>query len=158
MIKVSTYLTKLASLISERNTINEKAKRVLNTPFLLGNIGEFVCGNIFDIRLNDNRSHKGFDGVFVNGKFKGKSVNIKFYSKNDYILDLKNQVNCDYYLVLTGSKGTDNWNISDVYLFNTEELLNNLSGFNVKIGVATSVRKVLWIKVEFIQDLTMFIS
>ena len=57
---------------------------------------------IFDIELEKSATNKGFDGYFRSGKLVGKTVNIKWYGKNERILDINKNAVPDYYLVMTG--------------------------------------------------------
>lgn len=56
---------------------------------------------MFGIDLMASRSHAGYDGVFCAPPLAGRTVNIKTYSRNEWILDIGKHP-CDYYLVLTG--------------------------------------------------------
>ncbi|PDM40527.1 MULTISPECIES: hypothetical protein [unclassified Geobacillus] len=79
-------------------------------------------------------------------------MNIKFYTKNERLLDINPNGLPDYYLLLTGdlrsaasSRGwTRPWCISYVYLFEASALLEQLKARNVKIGIATSVAGRYW--------------
>jgi hypothetical protein len=80
---------------------------------------------------------KGIDGRFTSGPLSGRTVNVKWL---------------DYYLVMTGPaspalssrRAVRPWCITAVYLFDARELLTHLTARGVKIGVASSVRAVLW--------------
>ena len=117
-----------------------------------GHIGEFVAAAIFDIDLLESAAHKSIDGHFTAGSLAGRSVNIKYSSKNDGTLNMTLDNPPDYYLVLTGpktpptsSRGTTRpWTISSVFLFNASDLVGHLNERGVKIGVATSVANHLW--------------
>lgn len=149
-------LPKLAELIFQRNAIDQEIGTILGRPVHSGHLGEYVAAAIFDIQLHPSATHKGSDGIFTDGPLGGKSVNIKFGTKQSGILDLVASTNPelhpDYYLVFTGSrtsaissKGTHApWNINYVYLFASRELLASLAERPVRIGVATSIRKHLW--------------
>ena len=98
----------------------------------------------------------GFDGYFIDGNLAGKSVNIKWYTRQSGILDINPEAPPDYYLVLAGphtaassSKGTAlPWIIEEVFLFNSKELMEELINRNVKIGVATSVAMEYWMEAK----------
>ena len=142
-------LSQLSSLLKRRNSIEAEIAQIIGRPAERGHIGEFVASEIFDIELHDSATHEGSDGVFRNGPFSGKSVNIKCYGKNEGILDMNPASPPDFYLVLTGlrtgaesSRGAVRpWTISSVFLFHHRELASRLS---VKIGIATSVRRHFW--------------
>ena len=145
-------LCELASLISQRNSIENEISAIIGRPAHSGHIGEFVASLIFDIELAESASNKGTDGHFTRGCLAGKSVNVKKYSKNDGILDIVLDAPPDFYLVLTGprtspasSRGTvQPWTIDSIYLFDAPALVGKLKERGVKIGVATSVRRQFW--------------
>ena len=151
-------LEKLAELIKRRNRIeiDNKIAGIINRPAERGHVGEFIASRIFDIELERSATHKGFDGYFRSGNLAGKTVNIKWYGKNERVLDINENAVPDYYLVMTGehsppesSKGMERpWVILYVYLFNAKKLIEELKRAGVKIGVATSVRKKLWDEAE----------
>ncbi len=146
----------LAQLIAQRNRLDEDIAKVIGRPALVGHFGEFVAARIFDIELHSSRVVKGSDGRFTSGSLAGKTVEIKYYPKNESLLDVKTDGHPDFYLVLTGprvseasSRGkTRPWVIETAYLFETNFLLHSLMERNVKIGVATSVRRELWNEAE----------
>jgi hypothetical protein len=81
-------------------------------------------------------SHPGHDGVFENGPFAGKSVNVKTYSRHESVLDISSHP-CDYSRVLTGPPGQARilpWVIDSVLLFDQEQLLGKLRARGVKIA------------------------
>lgn len=141
-----------AALIKERNIVAARIAGVLGRPALSGHFGEYVAAEIFDIDLHGQATAKGSDGRFASGPLTGKTVEIKYYPKNEGLLDMKVGSYPDYYLVLTGprapadsSRGkTRPWVIEAVYLFDAANLASDLRGRNVKIGTASSVRRKLW--------------
>jgi len=145
-------LEKLADLLSEMNSIGEKISEITQRPATMGHTGEFIASRIFDIELEESATAKGFDGVFRSSSLAGRTVNIKWYGKLEYMLDITPESLPDYYLVMTGPKGQAvssrggirPWLINHVYLFNAAELVIELNARGVKIGVATSVRKHEW--------------
>lgn len=144
----------LSNLIRERNRIEKEVFKITNQSFEIGKIGEFIASEIFNIELNQSFNQAGNDGYFKSGNLKGKRVNIKFYSKFDGKLDMGIEYSPDYYLVLAGSSKKEKispWNIESIYLFNSIELRNELTG-KVKIGTATSVKKVHWEKAMVYPD------
>ena len=142
-------LEELASLLSEMNSIGNKISGITQRPATIGHTGEYIASKIFDIELEESASAKGIDGHFRSGQLVGKSVNIKWYSKLEYMLDITPKAHPDYYLVMTGPKGQAMssrgsirpWLINYVFLFNAAELVIELNARGVKIGVASSVRK-----------------
>ena len=79
-------------------------------------------------------------------------MNIKWYAKQEGILDITPDILPDYYLILSGpivvassSKGTSRpWVIDHVYLFKADDLVSKLLQRGVKLGIATSVIKPYW--------------
>jgi hypothetical protein len=139
-------LERLAKLIRIKNNADAAIAELIGRPSAPGNIGEFVAARVFAVQLMTSGSHPGYDGVFTAGSLAGKTVNIKTYSRHESVLDISSHP-CDYYLVLTGPAGQAPvlpWVIDSVFLFQREALLAVLMARGVKIGVATSVRKVDW--------------
>lgn len=139
-------LEHLAELIRAKNEADLAIARLLGRPTLPGNIGEFVAARVFNIELMTSGSNAGYDGKFRAPPFAGKTVNIKTYSRNEWILDISKHP-CDYYLVLAGPPGQASvrpWVIDSAYLFDSHRLIPQLQQPGIKIGVATSVRKQYW--------------
>lgn len=139
-------LERLAQLVQARNDADRQIAALIGRPSLPANIGEFVAAKIFGIALMSSGSHPGYDGVFEAEPLAGKTVNIKAYSRHESVLDISPHP-CDYYLVLTGPAGRAPvlpWVIDSVFLFNQEHLIAKLTARQVKIGVATSVRRAEW--------------
>ena len=111
---------------------------------------------MFDIRLVESASSKAIDGYFSSGALKGRSVNIKWYAKLEFLLDITPDALPDYYLVMTGPKAKEfrskgearPWLIESVFSFEARPLLRELRKRGLKIGVATSVRQTYWQKAE----------
>jgi len=149
-------LQELANLLQRRNEIDKEISRIIGRPSTIGHIGEFVASEIFGIKLESSATTKGIDGIFTEGPLKGKTVNIKWYGKQEGILDIALSNLADYSLVITGpksapltSKGTTRpLVISYVYLFDMVDLVSELKHRGVKIGIATSVRKSSWDSAE----------
>lgn len=149
-------LRQLAKLIFSRNEIDKEISAIIGRPAEKGHIGEFIAAQIFDIELATSASNRGHDGVFRTGPLSGCTVNVKLYSSNQGILDINPDIWPDYYLVLAGprksalsSKGcTLPLVVAEVYLFQTRELIRELSLTGSKLGVATSVRRELWDKAQ----------
>ncbi|HEV2236040.1 MAG TPA: hypothetical protein VGR57_05195 [Ktedonobacterales bacterium] len=149
-------LAQLAALLRERNAIDEQIASLIDYPPHAGHLGEYVASAIFNIALNQSKSQKRSDGNFRLGPLAGKSVNIKYQSKQAGLLDLiastKLADHPDYYLVLTGptspaaaSRGhSAPWIIASVFLFDSSLLLAALTQTGAKIGIASSVRSAVW--------------
>ncbi len=95
-------LIELAQYIHERNAADAKIAELIGRPAQRGHIGEFIAAEIFDIELHQSATEAGSDGVFRSGELAGNAVNIKFYGKQEGILDINPNHVCDHYLVLCG--------------------------------------------------------
>ncbi len=151
-----TDLEKLADLLLKRNKIDYEISQIIGRPCQRGHIGEYIAAKIFNIELEYSASSKGIDGVFLAEPLQGKTVNIKFYGKQEGILDIALGNLADYYLVFTGSKsqsiaskgGSRPLIISNVYLFDMQGLVNSLQHRGLKIGIATSIANHYWYEAE----------
>ncbi len=149
-------LTQIARLLRERNGIDAQISKLTGRPATLGHIGEYIASVVFNIRLNVSAAQKGSDGVFQEGWLAGSTVNVKYYAKQDGLLDLNVGAPPDYYLVLTGptapaksSRGDIRPTVIEhVYLFNRIELAKDVETREVKNGIATSIRKEYWERSE----------
>ncbi|OFY46790.1 MAG: hypothetical protein A2Z69_01585 [Bacteroidetes bacterium RBG_13_44_24] len=143
-------LQSLAKAITQRNTADAEIARTIGRPAERGHAGEYIAAATFGIELEQSASKKGIDGHFTSGSLAGKTVNIKWYGKWEGILDISPENGPDFYLVMTGpfsaslsSRGsTRPWLISYIFLFDSTKLFQDLK--NVKLGIATSVKKQLW--------------
>ena len=142
----------LAAFIKQRNDVDMNIAKIIGRPALPGHLGEFVAARIFDVELLESASHKGIDGHFIKGPLAGQSVNIKYYPKNEGLLDITLNDPPSFYLVLAGprsspssSRGTTRpWVMTSVFLFNSSDLVLKLKRRRVKIGTATSVIRQFW--------------
>ena len=142
-------IQRLAELVKQKNYADGKIADLIGRPTLPGHFGEFIAARVFGIELHDSAVQKGSDGRFADAPLSGRTVEIKYYPKNEGILDIKVDGVPDYYLVLTGPKSaavssrgkTRPWVIEAVYLFETAPLMKRLTA---KIGIATSVRREFW--------------
>jgi len=145
-------LEKLVTLLSEMNSIGEKVSEITQRPASRGHTGEYIAAEIFDIELEESANAKGFDGRFRSGSLAGRTVNVKWYGKLEYMLDINPDALPDFFLVMTGPKalemtskgGIRPWLIDYVFLFNAAELMIELNARGVKIGIAASVQKHEW--------------
>lgn len=145
-------LKQLAELVHERNRATNRIAGFVGRPAQIGHVGEFVASRIFAIELQQSASAKGIDGRFKHGKLAGKSVNVKWYSKNDGLLAMREDALPDFYLVMAGpkagaesSKGkTRPWVIEYVYLIGAEALVHVLKKRGRKLNEATSIRREDW--------------
>ncbi len=153
-------LEELARLLRERNHIDIEISRLIGHPATTGSIGEYIASRIFRIRLTSSAVEKALDGYFTEGMLEGKTVNIKFYTRRVNLLDIGDEVLPDYYLVLTGpksapasSRGTTRpLVISNVYLFDSNRLVERLKSRGVTIGIATSVAAAFWEEAEIYRE------
>lgn len=144
-------LTRLAELVKARNQVETEIAAIIGRPGSIGHVGEFIAAQIFAIKLEQSANVEGIDGHFTDGPLTGRTVNIKWYTKRGGILDINPVTPPDSYLVLTGppNQGSSKvtslpWTISEVFLFDSVDLIESLKERNVKIGVATSVIKEMW--------------
>jgi hypothetical protein len=106
--------------------------------------------------LFESAVHKGANSQFIEGPLSGRSVNIKWYAKQEGLLDINPNALPNDYLVPAGLKGsavssrgkTRPWLIDSVFRFDAHALHQELLSRGVRIGVATSVRQHLWEKAE----------
>lgn len=138
-------LRSLADLLAERNSIDERIATLLGRPAERSHIGEFIARRAFEISEPDSATQTSNDGMFSSRTLTWKTVNIKFYGKDDGIWDIKAYPSVDFYLVMCGRKeapGTSRGKkrplqISAVYLIPEHALLSQ----GVKPRIATSVRQ-----------------
>jgi hypothetical protein len=77
---------------------------------------------------------------------------VKWYLKQEGVLDTSGSATLDYYLVLTGPRsaaessrgGTRPWRVRAVYLFDARHLRDEQTARGVKAGVASSVLRQQW--------------
>lgn len=151
-------LSHLAALIRQRNKIDQEITRIVGRPALPGHVGEYIAAAIFGIDLHTSAAHKGSDGVFTGGPLAGRTVNVKWYGREEGLIDLVATSGPDFYLVLTGPRATAAiarqldrpWRIDSVYLFDAHALAGQLLAAkpNAKLGIATGVRRHLWQSAE----------
>lgn len=139
-------VARLAELLRSREKIDTYIAAIVRRPALIGHLGEFIAERIFDIELAESATQNAFDGHFTSGALRGRTVNVKWYARQEGLLDLHADGGTDFYLVLAGPKGSSGrgprpWVIDSVHLFDTGALLRSLT---VKIGVATSVKVEVW--------------
>lgn len=135
----SVALAGLATLLKRRALIDDEISVMIGRPALKGHIGEYVAAAIFDIELNRSGSAKGNDGFFRGGPFRGRRVNVKFYTRWDGLLDMHVGDGApEHYLVLAGT-GSGSWGIQDAFLFDHAALI----AAGVRAGTACSVKRAL---------------
>lgn len=142
----------IARLLSQRNAINDTIAAVIQRPMTAGHLGEWIAAQVFDIELEQSAVTAVIDGQFRFGPLQGCTVNVKWYLKQEGLLDISQSSALDYYLVLTGPRsaaltsrgGTRPWRIDHVYLFHAPTLLSEQRARGVKAGVAASILKSQW--------------
>ena len=145
-------LQRLAELIHVKKKVEDEIAHIIGRPALIQHVGEYIAAHVFNIQLEYSASHRGIDGHFIGGVLAGRSVNIKWYTKQEGLLDITREHLPDFYLVMTGpksgafsSRGTTRpWIISSVFLFDSHELIEVLLLRGVKIGIATSIVARMW--------------
>lgn len=145
-------LERLAELVRTRNAVEREIAAIVGRPALVGHVGEFIASRVFGIALEASAAQRAIDGHFREGGLAGLSVNIKWYTRREGMLDLRPDALPDFFLVLAGpktepasSRGTVRpWVIETVFLFDAAELVADLQSRGVKVGVASSVRQDLW--------------
>jgi len=145
-------LERVAALIAERNAVDAEIGAITGRPVVAGHLGEWIAAQIFDITLESSAVAKGIDGRFTSGVLEGRTVNVKWYAKREGNVDLTDDSDADFYLVMTGPRaapvssrgGARPLRITGVYVFGIPELLRELRDRGVKIGIATSVRVGDW--------------
>jgi hypothetical protein len=151
-----TNLEQIAHLLSARNEIDASIAAMTGRPMTAGHLGEWIAAQIFDIELEESAAATAFDGHFRSGLHAGKTVNVKWYLKNESLIDLTADARLDFYLVLTGphapaasSRGTIRpWRIDHVFLFAAHQLLAEQHSRGAKIGTASSIPRRLWTEAE----------
>ena len=149
-------LRELAQLLTEWNSVGGKIAACIDRPAQPGHIAEFIAARVFSIQLHTSASHAGSDGVFKEGRLSGRTVNIKWSSKQDNMMDLSSMHPPDYYLALKGpkeppqsSRGRSRaWVISSVYLFDAPELHSALRSRGAAIGIASNILAAQWAAAE----------
>ena len=145
-------LRRLAELLDLRNANEREIAELIGRPGQPGHVGEFIAVRIFDIDLEPSANRPGYDGRFGSGPLAQKSVDVKYYSRWEAMLDINIKHTPDYYLVLAGPKSTAasskgssrSWTVDNVFLFEAKPLIERLRERGVKIGTATSVRSNEW--------------
>ncbi|MGH4021860.1 MAG: hypothetical protein ACRDT0_22025 [Pseudonocardiaceae bacterium] len=151
-ITPTNTLRQVAGLLRARNAIDDVIAAIIERPVHPGHLGEWIAAQIFDLELEQSVTTRAIDGRFRTGPLAGKTVDVKWYGKQEGMLDMTEHASPDYYLVLTGprsaavtSRGTTRpLTIESVYLFQAAKLAETIRAAGLKLGVATSVRRALW--------------
>ena len=135
-------VARIASLLTERNAIDDTIAVIIDRPMAAGHLGEWIAAQVFDIQLEHSASTAVIDGQFRTGPLRGHTVNVKWYLKQEGLLDMSESAALDYYLVLTGPRsalltsrgGTRPWRIDHAFLFHAPSLLAEQQSRGVKTG------------------------
>ncbi|HVB64345.1 MAG TPA: hypothetical protein VNE17_06410, partial [Nitrolancea sp.] len=153
-------LTLLADMLKQRQLIDHQITTLINRPAQVGHVGEFIAAAIFDIELEMAANNKAYDGRFKSGSLSGASVNVKWYTRDENLLDISVGADLDFYLVLAGPKKMAGsplgvgrpWVIESVYLIDAPYLIRSLVAAGKKIGIATSVRQKYWCEAKIFPE------
>lgn len=151
-VTLNAELGQLADLIKTRNAVDAEIAAIIDRPAAIGHLGEHIASEVFRIILEEAANAKYIDGRFALGLVSGMTVNIKWYTKMESLLDVHPTGGPDFYLVLAGPKGEATTSrgkvrpmlIESVYLFEALPLVETLRARGVQIGTGTSVIKSLW--------------
>ena len=146
----------MARLLAARNQVDAEISRLLDRPAHPGHIGEWIAARVFDIELEAAANAPAVDGRFASGPLAGRTVNVKFYSVDDGLLDMTRSPLLDHYLVLRGPRvpGASSRRafrpvrVTTVYLLDAHQLLAAVDERGVNVGIATSVQRALWSAAE----------
>lgn len=149
-------LHQLARLIYQRNHLSHQIAAIIGRPAEIGHIGEYIAAQIFAVDLHTSARQRSSDGFFIAPPLAGRSVNIKWYAKQEGVLDLTPSAYPDFYLVLAGPASRASSSraatrpllLTSVYLFEAEQLHTSLLRRGVKLGTATSIHRSLWEQAE----------
>ncbi|MFD0900186.1 hypothetical protein [Actinomadura sediminis] len=149
-------LGRIAELLVGRNAIDGEIAAIIQRPMTAGHLGEWIASRVFDIELEESATNTAFDGRFRVGPLQGRTVNVKWYLKQEGVLDISSSATLDYYLVLTGPRSaagssradTRPWCVRAAYLFDAERLRHEQDARGVRTGVASSVLRRQWDEAE----------
>lgn len=145
-------IIRLAEIIRSRNDTEKRIAEIIGRRGDKGPVGEYIASRIFSIELAKSGRQKAYDGFFIKKPLEGKSVDVKFYPKQQWSIDINPKEWPDYFLVLTGPQKVESkahpWVIESVYLFESKKLKKLLSERGVKIGRPTSVVQEIWRNAE----------
>lgn len=145
-------LERIAELLTRRNAIDVEIAKIIQWPMTSGHLGEWIASRTFDIQLESSATNTAFDGRFRAGTLQGRTVNVKWYLKQEGVLDISPSAIPDYYLVLTGPRsaaesshgGVRPWCVRSVYLFDARDIRDKQTARGVKVGTASSVLRQHW--------------
>lgn len=122
----------LSEYVRKRNHVDNELAKIIGRSAEKGHLGEFIASHIFGIELHKSAAYKGSDGLFKEGRLRGKSVNVKWYSLQEYIIDIREAFLPDYFLIMTGPLANKLRAksrllfIDSVFLFDAHKLIDEL--------------------------------
>ncbi|MCI0394766.1 MAG: hypothetical protein L0322_07475, partial [Chloroflexi bacterium] len=94
-------LVRLAQLIKTQNTVTQEVSALIGRLALFDYVGEYIAARIFGISLETPAGRKSVDGFFAGGPLAGRPVNVKWYGRQEGLLDVPSNTLPDFYLALT---------------------------------------------------------
>ena len=150
---MTSEIQRLSRLIQKRNEVDTEIAAIIGRSAHAGHIGEYVAAVVFGIDLHTSATTKAHDGYFRDGPLAPKSVNIRYGTRRDGMLNLVQSTapadHPDYYLVMTGptigpvsSAGLNApWVIHAVYLFESHTLVECLTSLGCIPSRAVAIAK-----------------
>jgi len=138
-------IDQLVNLIRERNEINKKILSNIGLPILIDYIDEYIMSFIFKIHITNSPSKYGLYGYFSEdftgnlyqgkdkgkmvGDYKGKTVNLKWYTERPDKIENNPDYLPDFHLAIIGTSSKcysmydEIWYVEEIYLFNMKDVL-----------------------------------
>ncbi len=91
----TTPLRQMAGLLRARNAIDDVIAAITERPVTTGHLGDWIAAQIFDLELELSATATA-DGRFRSGPLAGKTVNVKWYAKQEGVLSMTAQASLDY--------------------------------------------------------------
>jgi len=139
-------IKQLVHLIRERNEINTKILKIVGLPILIEYIDEYIMSFIFKIHITNSPSKYGLYGYFIEdftdnlfkgeykgkmeGDYKGKTVNIKWYTERPDKIENNPDYLPDFHLAIIGTSSKcysmydEIWHVDEIFIFNMEYIRN----------------------------------
>lgn len=73
----------IASLLRERNALDERICAIIPRPMTSGHLGRWIAARILGIELAVSAVEPGFAGRFTAEPLRGRTVNAKWYLKRE---------------------------------------------------------------------------
>jgi hypothetical protein len=81
-------VAKIARLLIERNAIDSAIATIIHRPMAAGHLGEWIAAQVIDLHPEQSAVTVAFDGRFRSGRPQGRTVNVKWYLKQEELLDI----------------------------------------------------------------------